>query len=1131
MDLGDIKQGQLIHGVVPGQWVKVLGALPQGETAVHLAYQTQGGAYGGQLVLAAQAEGFALAGADRRLFDADPADFRIAAEAMRIRDAAKYDPFLSVSTSDVRPLPHQLKAVYEELLPRVPLRFLLADDPGAGKTIMAGLYIKQLMLRDDVRRCLIVAPGGLVEQWQDELQFKFGLEFSILTNEAIQASLGSIFDKEPRLIARMDHLARNEELLGTLGESHWDLVVVDEAHRMGAHYFGKEAKKTKRFQLGETLRDRTRHFLLMTATPHAGKEEDFQLFLTLLDRDTFAGRPREGVTRSNPKAFMRRMVKEDLLTLEGRALFPPRVATTINYELTHEEQYLYERVSDYVRTEMNRADKLDGKRKNTVGFALTVLQRRLASSPEAILQSLTRRSARLAKRRDDVINGVALVEPDATGLDGDEEEFPSDAYEEAVEEVVDSATSARTVAELDAELASLAELTDLARKLRMSGRDIKWQELSRVIQAEVLADGSRKLIVFTEHRDTLEYLRHRISALLARPESVVAIHGGVNRKERRRITAEFTHNDEVQFLIATDAAGEGLNLQAAHLMVNYDLPWNPNRIEQRFGRVHRIGQQEVCQLWNLVATSTREGDVYATLLNKLEEMRRAYGGKVFDVLGEAFSAGESLKDLLMEAIRKGDDPAVRARMLQVIDHQAGAGLKELIERNDLDGDTISASDVEELRRQMDEAYARRLAPHFIEAAFAEAFTRQGGRWARREAKRFEIGNVPAVFRQDGRPVATRYQRVTFEPAAVEGDAHQPRAELLAPGHALHDGVLEQALIRWGSALEKGAVFSSELLVEPHLLVGVAQEIADGAGEVIDLRFAHLLINQAGEVFDAGPAPYLDLAPATPEQLVAAQGLGWLAEAESRAIEHCVETQLPEQLAQLAPQREEQMTKLWEAVYHRLNQEIRRLGEEALVATAREAQGMDVKESSELLTKKAEELAARLRQRESTIAAQRMLVPAAPRPVSFAVVVPDEEWSTEHAKETERVERRAVEKVLATERALGRKPVEQHRLNPGFDILSQEEGELPLRIEVKGRIKGATDFTITFNEVMTSLNTQPRFRLAMVSVDPDGPAGDEIRYVDDPFQGMAFGAYHTGKMSLPWKATWAKGYDPSPNGLG
>ena len=296
---------------------------------------------------------------------------------------------LAVTTSDIRPLPHQLRAVYGELLPRTPLRFLLADDPGAGKTIMAGLYIKELILREDVKRCLVVAPGGLVDQWQDELYLKFGLAFEILTPQFGETVFGaSAFEQHPLLIARMDQLARNEDLLAELAKSEWDLVVVDEAHRMGAHYFGGKLEKTKRFQLGELLGDIARHLLLMTATPHSGKEEDFQLFLTLLDRDRFEGKYQAKVYNADTSGVMRRMVKEDLLTFEGKPLFPERIAETVPYELTELEQDLYEQVTTYVREGMNRAAKLDGKRRNTVGFALTVLQRRLASSPEAIYRSL-----------------------------------------------------------------------------------------------------------------------------------------------------------------------------------------------------------------------------------------------------------------------------------------------------------------------------------------------------------------------------------------------------------------------------------------------------------------------------------------------------------------------------------------------------------------------------------------------------------------------------------------------------------------------------------------------------------------------------------------------------------------------
>lgn len=394
---------------------------------------------------------------------------------------------------------------------------------------MAGLYIKELLLRDDVRQCLIVAPGGLVEQWQDELFFKFGLRFDLLTNQLIDANVNlNVFETNPLLIARMDQLSRNEELQAQLKETEWDLIIVDEAHRMGAHYFGGKLEKTKRFLLGEMLGRITRHFLLMTATPHSGKEEDFQLFLTLLDRDRFEGK---NTKTANTDGIMRRMVKEDLLTFEGKKLFPERRAETVPYELTELEYALYAQVTDYVREGMNRADRVGGKRKNTVGFALTVLQRRLASSPEAIYRSLVRRTERLERKKLEILNGTYTDrEPtiDFEGLDADD--YNSEQIEELEEELLDAATAAQTVEELDAELLELADLTTVAKQVRDSGTDRKWTELSRILQDEALtvdANGwPRKLIIFTEHRDTLNYLAGRILTLIGNPNAVQAIHGG-----------------------------------------------------------------------------------------------------------------------------------------------------------------------------------------------------------------------------------------------------------------------------------------------------------------------------------------------------------------------------------------------------------------------------------------------------------------------------------------------------------------------------------------------------------------------------------------------------------------------------
>lgn len=1135
MLLEELKPGLRIDGLIPAQVITVIAAQWHGSDTVELTYKTADGKLDQQVVFRKDQDELSIAQTGSRSFDASASDFKLVAEAQRITLAGLFDPMLAVATSDVRPLPHQIRAVYGELLPRTPLRFLLADDPGAGKTIMAGLYVKELILRDDVKRCLIVAPGGLVEQWQDELFFKFGLRFDLLTNQLIDANINlNAFDTHPLLIARMDQLSRNEDLQAQLKEIEWDLVIVDEAHRMGAHYFGGKLEKTKRFLLGELLGQTTRHLLLMTATPHSGKEEDFQLFLTLLDRDRFEGKRTK---TANTDGIMRRMVKEDLLTFDGKKLFPERRAETVPYELTAGEYELYDQVTEYVREGMNRADRVGGKRKNTVGFALTVLQRRLASSPAAIYKSLVRRSERLERKKQEILNGTYVEKESRINLgDLDDDDFNAEEIEELEEELMDAATAAQTVEELDAELLELAALVKVAKGVHDAGTDRKWTELSQILQDHALTTDAngwpRKFIIFTEHRDTLDYLAGKIRSLLGKPAAVQAIHGGVRRRERRVITEEFTKNRDCQILIATDAAGEGLNLQAAHLMVNYDLPWNPNRIEQRFGRIHRIGQEEVCRLWNLVATNTREGDVFARLLEKIEEQRKAYGGKVFDVLGEAFS-GTPLRDLLMEAIRYGDLPEVKAKMHEVIDDQVAEGLKELLAERALASEHLAEADLAALRAAMDEARARRLQPHYIELAFKAAFTRLGGRIAKRERGRYEIANVPAVIRASKhQPIATKYDRVTFDLAHIEGDGNA-HADLLAPGHPLHDAVMDEATRQLGGTLNNGTMLVSATLEEPQLLVGVIEEVADATGASVARRFGYAYVDSFGTVCPAGPAPYLDCVAAPDVPVVAeARRLPWLAEAEDRATSWIIAYQLPEYLAETQPRRLAELTKTRQLVTTRLETERDRLLLDAAVASEKEHAGEKPKESSDSLNRKAVEIDARLRKRLELLDQQALMSTKPPRILTAALVLPIAMLEADlpanapmHAKETKEVERRGVDLVLVREAELGRKPVEQPFTNKGFDILSTAASGDTYRIEVKARLAGADDFFITHNEVMTGKNAVPRYRLALVTVDPRGAQYDEVRYLDDPFATTDLGDFAATGIRGDWNKMWAKGKQP------
>ena len=639
--LAEIIKGVRVSGIVGSAVVTVVDCEWHGDSVLSVTYETDQGALAKTMLYDFDEDNYTVESARSWSFDADPDDLRLVSEAYRIGLAHLFDPYLAIRTSSIEPLPHQISAVYEQMLPRLPLRYVLADDPGAGKTIMTGLLIKEMMVRGDLKRCLIVAPGNLVEQWQDELWQKFGLRFSILTNEVLESSAsGNAFDEVDLCIGRLDKLARNEDIQRKLRSTSWDLVVCDEAHKMSATNFGREPKYTKRYRLGQLLGDTTENLLLLTATPHNGKPADFRYFMALVDKDRFAGanriknpvgkQPHENTRRlpgivgphCDVSDVMRRLVKEELLKFDGRPLFPERLAYTVEYALSRAEKELYDLVTRYVTEEFNRADRLGGRHRNSVGFALTILQRRLASSPEAIYQSLKRRRVRLESRlveAKSAANGE-IAYRDTWGIDADdfdEDDYSTDELELMEDDVVDTASAAATAAELEAEIATLRMLEGKANDVRMSGEDRKWEELSRLLQDSSNmfgADGRReKLIIFTEHKDTLSYLADKIGSLLGDRSAVLTIKGGMTREERHHAEEMFKQDANSRILVATDAAGEGINLQRAHLMINYDLPWNPNRLEQRFGRIHRIGQTEVCHLWNLVSTQTREGEVFQHL--------------------------------------------------------------------------------------------------------------------------------------------------------------------------------------------------------------------------------------------------------------------------------------------------------------------------------------------------------------------------------------------------------------------------------------------------------------------------------------------------------------------------------------
>jgi SNF2 family DNA or RNA helicase len=1164
--LEELKPHAALRGILPDALVTVVSVQWYGSEALELTYKTATGKVANQLLYGHDEPRLEIVEQGRPWsFDGDGALFRLVAEAQRIRLAHLFDPLLAIHTSNVEPLPHQITAVYEAMLQRQPLRFLLADDPGAGKTIMAGLLMKELIARGDLQRCLVVCPGSLAEQWQDELYTRFHLPFEILTNDKLEAArTGNWFLETDLVIARLDKLSRNEDVQAKLAapDCRWDLIVCDEAHKMSATFFGGEIKYTKRYRLGQLLSGLTRHFLLMTATPHNGKEEDFQLFMALLDGDRFEGRFRDGVHTVDVSDLMRRMTKESLLKFDGKPLFPERRAYTVPYRLSNAEAQLYGEVTNYVRDEFNRADALaNNKQAGTVGFALTILQRRLASSPEAIYQSLRRRRERLESRLRELqllqrANEVgAAIAAESPQLDADDvedlEDAPDNEVEETEENVLDQATAARTLAELRAEIDTLKRLEALAGQVRRSGEDRKWNELAGLLAeiftpaaiartaaepgAEYQAGSSsklkpsprQKLVIFTEHRDTLNYLKRKIATLLGAEEAVVVIHGGMGRDERAKTQEVFKHDPQVQVLVATDAAGEGINLQRAHLMVNYDLPWNPNRLEQRFGRIHRIGQTEVCHLWNLVAEETREGDVYRRLLEKLEEARQALGGQVFDVLGKLVFDGRALKELLVEAIRYGDRPDVRARLNQVVDQALDrTKLQDLLEERALARDAMDASRVYRIREEMERAEARRLQPHYIESFFLEAFQRLGGTARQREPRRYEVSHVPAPIRNRDRaigvrePVLPRYERIAFEKPLVAPPG-QPLAAFVCPGHPLLDATLDLTLERHRDLLRRGTVLVDERDpgTAPRVLFFLEHSIQDGSltrtGEqrVVSRRVLYVEIDANGNARHLHYAPYLDYRPLKEgepkfDALLARPECAWISrEIENRAVAHAIATVVPEHLREVRDRKLALIEKTETAVKDRLTKEINYWDHRAQTLKQQEQAGRpNARLNSGEALKRADALQARLERRLSELKLERQIAPLPPVVLGGLLVVPIGLIAAMTGRplpaEIESADRQAVAAkaraiVMEVERRLGYEPVDREFEQLGYDIESRVPGKGQLRfIEVKGRVAGAATITVSKNEILYSLNKPDDFILAIVEFDGDT---HRVHYVRRPFQ--------------------------------
>jgi superfamily II DNA or RNA helicase len=770
---------------------------------------------------------------------ADAEKIRLLVESARIRLAYAHDRQFAVSLSGIRTLPHQIEAVYMKMLPQPRLRFLLADDPGAGKTIMAGLLIKEMKLREAIERILVLCPAPLTIQWQDEMLRWFNEHFDIVFAAVDQQQLTNPWQRFTQVIASLDY-AKQDEVRERVWQQRWDLIIVDEAHKCSAYTKqssgrGDEVEKTKRYQLAERLATETDHLLLLTATPHHGDDDRFAHFIRLLDEDLFpeahrvgerAGEIRRDILRLGPDCpWALRRLKEDLKDVDGRRLFPDRHAHTVAFRLNQEEFDLYKAVTAYINEFLPQAT---GRRKHSAALARTVFQRRLASSTQAIHESLRRR---LQKQEDllkelEVLTPVQLVKRLAMlqGRLADVEQDEDDLDEAERDQLTDEFTGALELDQLRAEIAALRDLVGQARRVRDHAEDSKLVALRECLKkAEFaeLSDGRGKLLVFTEHRDTLNHLRLNLDQW---GYSTCEIHGGMNPHERKRAQEEFRTSRQI--CVATEAAGEGINLQFCRLMINYDLPWNPTRLEQRLGRIHRIGQERDVHAFNFVASESQEGQpiiegrILQTLLTKMEQMRAVLEDRIFDVIGEVLSLNDvNLPEMLREAAH---DPR---RLDEYLDKIEKVDPKQLLLYEQATGIALARANVDfsGFQQRNAEAEERRLMPRYVQQHFLEAARRVGLKVEERADGLWRIEHVLADLRSDrlnsvrrlGKP-EPGYRKVTFHKEHLEMDQHID-AVLIGPGHALYASVDERVNEMLTDLAGGVAVFVDEAGTLPYRL--------------------------------------------------------------------------------------------------------------------------------------------------------------------------------------------------------------------------------------------------------------------------------------------------------------------------
>jgi len=998
---------------------------------------------------------------------------RLGLQAYSLGIAYEFDPYFGLSISRVDPLPHQLEAVYDYLLKLARVRFLLADDAGAGKTIMAGLLIRELQLRGLAERILVVCPANLSFQWQRELKEKFDEKFLVLKGSDIRDQFGvNQWLEQKRVITSLD-LAKRTEILPGLKQVQWDLVIVDEAHRMS---WTPPARKTARYALGELLRDSSDHLLFLTATPHKGEPANFSLFLQLLDADAYADVKSIHKAMEHRRApFYIRRTKEAMVyfperrpdgTWVAKKIFTKRIPHTVDFQIEGPEFDLYREITRFVKRQSAKAAAQgDDPRARAVAFLMSLYQRRLASSTYAMRHSLENRARRLEEGLKRAQEITRLAPPDLP--DPDEIEEMEESERERLEELLQTITLTGNAEQVREEIAELRQLAKKTRVVEESDSEAKLSKLRDLLYKEGFFDNPEKrLLIFTEFKDTLNYL---LDNLKSWGFKVGCIHGGMRPGSRdeprtRLFTEQQFREGAIQVLVATEAAGEGINLQVCNILFNYDIPWNPNRLEQRMGRIHRYGQTKDCLIFNFVATNTIEGRVLQRLLEKLQEIRDALDDDaVFNVVGEILPAAHVERVLRDYYAGKLGDADLEERLLKNVDEQRFKAICQ----NALEGLATKQLNLEMLVERRARAKERRVIPETI-----ARFIREAADYIPLKLKllnnlphAFEPGKTPTVLRRYERDpdwklpaLANKYPRCSTD----RDTAERKNLEWVTPGHPLFEAIRRHTLQSSQETFSKGACFYSLQHEQPARIDVYRARVVDGLGHTIHEHLFAVDLSENGDPTLREPGILgnfipVDVPDEPPTVTAVPEVTDWL---HTHALQPFLEETRGERLAEverIAEHVELSLTELLQRADIEIGKAIEDKEKGVPGAEGRLAQA----------EARHEELLARRERRRQELNQQKSLTLQSVERITSVLVLPHPEREApdvRRLRQDSETEATAMQVVMEYEKAQGRQVYDVHEKNLGYDITSLDVGSGELRlIEVKGLSAATGTILLTPNE--------------------------------------------------------------------